>query len=80
MDSEQLKNIIRKATAVQAMDPEQLKIIILKAAVERDGRQTLPCSKAFELAAAHNLDLAQIGKCCNDNKIKIAACQLGCFQ
>jgi hypothetical protein len=39
----------------------------------------LSCEKAHELSAAHAISLREIGEVCNDLKIKIAACQLGCF-
>ncbi|MBT9172150.1 MAG: hypothetical protein DDT21_00531 [Syntrophomonadaceae bacterium] len=42
-----------------------------------DGR--LSCAAAFRLAAAHGLPLREIGQACNEAKIKISACQLGCF-
>jgi hypothetical protein len=43
----------------------------------RDNR--LSCGKAHELSAALNVPLREIGELCNELKIKIAACQLGCF-
>jgi len=39
----------------------------------------LSCEKAHELAKELNTSLQEIGKLCNELKIKIAACQLGCF-
>ncbi|MCR3921672.1 MAG: hypothetical protein NUK65_04025 [Firmicutes bacterium] len=42
-----------------------------------DGR--LQCARAYQLATEHNLKLWQIGKVCEEEKIKIAGCQLGCF-
>ncbi|MBS3886275.1 MAG: hypothetical protein KGZ41_06915 [Dethiobacter sp.] len=42
-----------------------------------DGR--LYCAKAFELAAAHGFKLWQVGQICEEEKIKIKGCQLGCF-
>ena len=39
----------------------------------------LSCEKAHELARDLNLSLQEIGAICNELKIKIAACQLGCF-
>ena len=39
----------------------------------------LSCEKAHELAKDLNTSLQQIGALCNELKIKIAACQLGCF-
>jgi hypothetical protein len=39
----------------------------------------LSCEKAHELARDLNISLQEIGEICNELKIKIAACQLGCF-
>jgi hypothetical protein len=43
----------------------------------RDNR--LSCATAHELARELNLSLEEIGSICNELKIKITACQLGCF-
>jgi len=39
----------------------------------------LTCEKAHALAAELNVPLKEIGALCNELKIKIAACELGCF-
>ena len=39
----------------------------------------LSCEQAHELARELNTSLQEIGALCNELKIKIAACQLGCF-
>jgi hypothetical protein len=39
----------------------------------------LSCEKAHALAKELNISLQEIGALCNELKIKIAACQLGCF-
>ena len=39
----------------------------------------LSCEKAHELAKELDVSLQEIGVLCNELKIKIAACQLGCF-
>jgi hypothetical protein len=39
----------------------------------------LTCEKAHALAGELNVPLKEIGALCNELKIKIAACQLGCF-
>ncbi|HEX9021259.1 MAG TPA: hypothetical protein VF903_08355 [Nitrospirota bacterium] len=39
----------------------------------------LTCEKAHELAKELKVSLGEIGAICNELKIKIAACQLGCF-
>ncbi len=39
----------------------------------------LSCEKAHELSAALRIPLREIGVLCNELKIKISTCQLGCF-
>ncbi len=39
----------------------------------------LSCEKAHELSRMLNVTLREIGEICNNLKIKISACQLGCF-
>ncbi len=61
------------------MNKEDLTKIIVEAAVEIDGENKLFCAKAFQLAEKHSVSVKEIGECCNENKIKLARCQLGCF-
>jgi hypothetical protein len=53
---------------------------VRKAAVERDGRLTLACAKAFKVAEQFDAGLSAIGRICNEEGIKIVHCQLGCFK
>jgi hypothetical protein len=39
----------------------------------------LTCEKAHELSATLRVSLQEIGALCNELKIKISSCQLGCF-
>jgi hypothetical protein len=39
----------------------------------------LTCEKAHDLARELNVPLQEIGAVCNELKIKISGCQLGCF-
>lgn len=39
----------------------------------------LPCAVAFKIAGELNVSPRKIGEMANRLKIKIAACQLGCF-
>jgi len=39
----------------------------------------LDCEKAHELSRSLDISLREIGALCNELKIKIIACQLGCF-
>jgi hypothetical protein len=57
------------------MDQEKMTDAIRSAA--QDNRLT--CEKAHDLARELNVSLQEIGAVCNVLKIKISACQLGCF-
>jgi hypothetical protein len=39
----------------------------------------LSCERAHDLAREMNITLQELGALCNELKIKITACQLGCF-
>jgi hypothetical protein len=39
----------------------------------------LSCGKAFALTKELNTSIQELGALCNELKIKIVACQLGCF-
>jgi len=39
----------------------------------------LSCEKAHELSVTLRISLQEIGVLCNELKIKISSCQLGCF-
>lgn len=43
-------------------------------------RETLTCAEAFELAEKFDAEIAEIGRICNQNNVKICKCQLGCFK
>jgi hypothetical protein len=58
---------------------EELKQLVLDASVEEKDRRILPCPIAFKLAEEHGVELLDIARICNNNKIKIVKCQLGCF-
>jgi len=62
------------------MKKEGIKKIVLKAAVEKEGRKRLACAKAYQISQKHSVPLKKIGETCNENNIKIFACQLGCFK
>lgn len=42
-----------------------------------DGK--LPCDRAYQISAENDVKLWEIGKICDEEKIKITGCQLGCF-
>jgi hypothetical protein len=57
------------------MDQEKMTDAIRSAAQNN----RLTCEKAHDLARELNVSLQEIGAVCNVLKIKISACQLGCF-
>jgi hypothetical protein len=57
------------------MDQESIIDAVKKAAANN----RLSCEKARELAEELKVPVSEIGKICNVLKIKITACQLGCF-
>ena len=57
------------------MSKEKIRETIV--AASRENR--LSCEQAHDLANKLNLSLKEIGALCNEMKIKITACQLGCF-
>jgi hypothetical protein len=62
------------------MDQNALRKLVLEAALEREGRKTISCARAFRLHQQQNIPLAEIGRICDENDIRICACQLGCFR
>ncbi len=61
------------------MKQEELKKIIMAAATKKEGKLRLSCAQAFALSTQINGSLEDIGRLCNELKIKIIQCQLGCF-
>ncbi len=64
---------------------KELKMKEIKAAVEektfeKDGKVFLACHSAHVIAEELQVKLSAIGKICNDEKIRISKCQLGCFE
>ncbi len=57
------------------MDREKIKAKILAAA--KDGR--LRCEEAFRVAGEAGVPPQEVGKLCDELKIKIKGCRLGCF-
>ena len=63
------------------MSKEQELIAAVNAApVDREGRMTLRCADAFKVAEKLHVPIGEIGRICNEQKIKIIQCQLGCFK
>ncbi len=58
---------------------EDLVNAVLEQVQEVDGKKNLACAQAFELAHEFQVEVIEIGRICNRQKIKICKCQLGCF-
>jgi len=58
---------------------EELTQAVVERSREMEGRRTLTCAEAFRLAAELGVELVQIGRICNEQKIRLRSCQLGCF-
>ncbi len=52
--------------------------LIEKVRAASDGNR-LSCEQAHELSRELNVTLGEIGAICNELKIRISSCQLGCF-
>ena len=62
---------------------ERLVDAVLKSAISSEmssNKKVLTCAKAFELAKKFDVKIIKIGNICNQHKIKISNCQLGCFK
>jgi len=59
---------------------EILRRAVRQAAVDREGRIILPCAQAFKIAEDLGEPLSAVGQICNEENIRIANCQLGCFK
>lgn len=55
------------------------KKLIIEAIQTASAGGKLTCEKAHSLARELKVPLKEIGSICNELKIKITACQLGCF-
>ncbi len=47
---------------------------------EHSSEGRISCQDALEIALRLNVSPAVVGKTCNELKIKIKGCQLGCFK
>jgi hypothetical protein len=61
------------------MSDSELLALIRSRTREVPGRVEIDCEAALALAARSGRSPGEIGKLCNDNAIRICACQLGCF-
>ncbi len=61
-----------------ALDQQKAKDTRERILFEAEGLE-LPCKKAFSIASEVGVPIAEVGRICNEIKIKIVGCQLGCF-
>ena len=59
---------------------EDLVNAVLATSRQEDDSRELSCADAFQLAEAHGVTLITITRICNQQKIRISDCQLGCFK
>ena len=53
---------------------------VKQAASEVDGTKKISCAMAFEVGERFGATKMEVGQICNDEGIRIFACQLGCFK
>ncbi|MCD6328700.1 hypothetical protein J7M28_14275 [bacterium] len=61
-------------------DNDRLLMAIMEASYEQDDRRKLNCLDAFKIAEQIDVKLTDVSRICNQNKIRISKCQLGCFK
>lgn len=61
-------------------DNKELIEAVLAAVRQKEGGFELSCAEAFKLADKFGAEIAEIGRICNQRKVKIRRCQLGCFK
>jgi len=70
----------REDESAQSSTRELRQVVLDAAPAGDDGKRRLACKRAFELAEEYGVELLDIARECNLAKIKITACQLGCFK
>ena len=53
---------------------------VMAASYVEGERRKLNCADAFKLAQRLKVELNEISRVCNQSKIRISNCQLGCFK
>ena len=61
-------------------NPEDLLNAVVESCQDIDGKRSLTCAKAFQLAKDFEVAIFEIGNLCNENSIRICNCQIGCFK
>lgn len=52
---------------------------VLAKTADKAGRITISCDDALAIAHLLQIDPKEVGGFCNDRKIKVVSCKLGCF-
>ncbi|HNY89003.1 MAG TPA: hypothetical protein PK154_02980 [Methanoregulaceae archaeon] len=58
------------------MDEQKIQSIFREAGIEKE----IKCPEAFLISEKYGISKTDISRFCNENGIKIRACQLGCFK
>ncbi|MHC4916752.1 MAG: hypothetical protein ACYTGB_14800 [Planctomycetota bacterium] len=58
---------------------ETVRAAVLAAAKTEGDRRTLSCADAHHIADEQSVDRRLVGEICNDEGIRVVACQLGLF-
>jgi hypothetical protein len=61
------------------MDEKKIIEAINQHCVTIDNKKLLTCPRAFQIAEEQKVDITDVGNICNQEKIKLMKCQLGCF-
>lgn len=58
------------------MDEQKIRSAFEKEGIDKD----IQCPEAFAIAEKYGISKTDIARFCNENGVKIRACQLGCFK
>ena len=58
---------------------EKVVAAVLARSKETGDRKSLTCAEAFRIARELNIEATQVRRICDQQKIRICSCQLGCF-
>lgn len=61
-------------------EADRLRAAVLAASYEQGDRRRLNCADAFKIAEQLGVPLTDVSRVCNQDKIRISKCQLGCFK
>jgi hypothetical protein len=61
------------------METKKIEQALNSKVIEKEGKNYISCAVALKIANDMKVTPAEVGKLCNEMKIKIMNCQLGCF-